>query len=162
VVLLQMAPEPAFGGSVSAAFELQPGSLFSPLWRLSLAHAQRRGVDESAGQANFAFTLPTLDVCPVRLGPRTFGVRPCAYGSLGLLEVWGTDVAQRENHARVYGAAGAALWLGFRVSEAFEIVADGRIGVPFRRDQFAFDDVVFYRTPTPGFSVGAGVAGGFP
>jgi len=55
-----------------------------------------------------------------------------------------------------------ATWLGLRVSEAFEIIADGRVGLPFWRDEFAFNDNVFFKTPTPGFSVGLGAAGGFP
>jgi hypothetical protein len=161
-VLLNMAPEPAWGGSASAALELNPGSTFSPFWRLSLSHAELRGVDEVVGKANFAYTLPTLDACPVRLGPRAFGIRPCAFASLGVLEVWGSDAPQKETHSRLYGAAGVALWLGWRVSEAFEIVADGRAGLPFRHDDYAFDNVVFYQTHTPAFSAGVGVAGGFP
>ena len=108
------------------------------------------------------FTLPTLDACPVRLGPRALGVRPCAFGSLGLLRAWGDAKLQSETHSRLYGAAGVALWLGWRVSEVFEIIADGRVGAPFRRDEFAFNRAVFFKTPTPGFSVGLGVAGGFP
>jgi len=161
-LLLEMTPEPALGGTVSAALELYPDTLLSPLFRLSLTHAQRRGVAERGGQASFAFTLPTLDACPVRLGPRALGLRPCAYGSLGLLEVWGDDTLQNETHSRLYGSAGLAAQVAWRVSEAFEIIADGRVGVPFRRDEFAFDDAVFFRTPTPGFSLGLGAAGGFP
>jgi hypothetical protein len=162
--LLNMAPEPAFGGAASAALELNPGQLLAPFLRLSLTHAQRRGLAAGAGDANFAFTLPTLDACPVRLGPRAFGVRPCVSGSVGLLRVWGSgaEATRLEDHLRVYGAAGAALWLGVRVSEAFEIIADGRALLPFWRDQFTFDDVVFYRTIAPAFSAGVGVAGGFP
>jgi len=161
-LLLEMAPAPVPGATASAAFELNPGHLASPLWRLSVTHAQRRGVAEPGGSASFAFTLPTLDACPVRLGPRALGVRPCAFGSLGLLRAWGDAKLQSETHSRLYGAAGVALWLGWRVSEVFEIIADGRVGAPFRRDEFAFNRAVFFKTPTPGFSVGLGVAGGFP
>jgi hypothetical protein len=161
-LLLEMAPAPVLGATASAAFELNPGRLASPLWRLSVTHAQRRGVAEPGGSASFAFTLPTLDACPVRLGPRALGVRPCAFGTLGLLRAWGDATLQNETHSRVYGAAGVALWLGWRVSEVFEIIADGRVGAPFRRDEFAFNRTAFFKTPTPGFSVGLGVAGGFP
>jgi len=161
-LLLEMAPEPAFGATASAAFEINPGNLLSPFWRLSVTHAQRRGMAERGGEASFAFTLPTLDACPVRFGPRVFGVRPCAYGSLGLLKFWGDGTPQDETHSRLYGSAGVAALLSLRISEAFEIIADGRVGLPFRRDEFAFDDDVFFKTPTPGFSLGLGAAGGFP
>jgi hypothetical protein len=161
-LLLQMAPEPAFGGTASAAFEINPGHVAAPFWRLSLTHAQRRGVAEPGGQASFAFTLPTLDLCPVRLGSRALGLRPCAYGSVGLLKVWGEGTPQDETHARWFGAAGLGAWLGWRVSEVFEIVGDARAGLPFRRDEFVLEHAVFFKTPTPGFSFGVGAAGGFP
>jgi hypothetical protein len=168
-LLLEMAPEPALGGTASAAFEINPGNLLSPFWRLSLTHAQRRDIAERGGLASFAFTLPTLDACPVRFGPRVFALRPCAYGSLGLLKVWGDGTLQNETHSRLYGAAGLAALLSVRISEAFEIIADARAGLPFYRDQFAFDrgsagdaGDVFFKTPTPGFSIGLGAAGGFP
>ena len=161
-LLLNMAPEVVPGGTVSAAFEINPGSWAAPFWRLSLTHAQRRGLEEAGGEAAFAFTLPTLDACPVRLGTRALGVRPCAFGSLGLLKVWGDGTPADETHSRLYGAAGVALWAGWRVSEIFEIIADGRVGLPFRHDQFALERQVFFTTPTPVFSAGVGVAGGFP
>jgi hypothetical protein len=160
--LLEMAPALAPGASASAAFEINPGGVAAPFWRLSVTHAQRRGIGEPGGKAAFAFTLSTLDACPVRLGPRAFGLRPCAFGSLGLLSVSGDGTLQNEAHSRLYGAAGLAAWLGWRVSEAFEIIADGRAGVPFRRDEFAFNRAVFFKTPTTGFSLGLGAAGGFP
>jgi hypothetical protein len=161
-VLARVAPELAPGGSLEGALELNPGRVVSPFFRLSVAHAQRRDVDGGVGLANFAFTLPTLDVCPVRIGTRTFAVRPCAYGSVGVLKVWGEDAFQRETHSRVFASAGGALWLGFRLSEAIEIIADARAVVPLRRNAFAFDDVVFWRTPTLGFSSVVGLAVGFP
>jgi hypothetical protein len=161
-LLLRMAPEPAFGATASASFEVNPGHVAAPFWRLSLTHAQRRGIAEPGGEASFAFTLPTLDLCPVRLGPRALGLRPCAYGSLGVLKVWGEGTPQNETHARLFGSAGLSAWLGWRVSEAFEIIADGRAGLPFRRDELALDNSIFFKTPTLGFSFGVGAAGGFP
>jgi hypothetical protein len=104
-----------------------------------------------------------LDICPVRFGPPLLGVRPCAFGSAGLVKVWGTGTPRNESHARFYGQAGAALLAALRVSKAFEIIADGRVGVPFVRDHYGFDDqVTFFTTPTPGFSASLGAAGGFP
>ncbi len=161
-LLFNQAPKLAPGASVAVALELRPGHVLSPLVRLSVVHAQRRDISEPGGSASFAFTLPTLDVCPVRLGPRAFGVRPCAYASVGLLKAWGSATAQTEAHARLSGAAGGALWVGWRVSEVFEIIADGRAGAATPRDRFGFDNRGFFTTPRVGFSAGLGVAGGFP
>ena len=83
-------------------------------------------------------------MCPVRFGPRELGLRPCAFASVGLLKVWGSEALHDETHARAYGAAGAAQRLGWRVSEVIEIIADGRVGAPFARDRFAFDGVPFF------------------
>jgi hypothetical protein len=161
-VLLEMAPEPAWGGTASAAFEINPGGLAAPFWRVSLTHAQSRNVTHKGATAGFAYTLPTLDVCPVRLGPRVLGVRPCAFGTVGLLKAWGEGTPRNGTYSRLYGAAGVAVWAGLRVSEAFEIIADGRVALPFRRDEFSLQREVFFKTPTPGFSIGLGAAGGFP
>ena len=161
-VLLETAPEPAFGGQASVMFELNPGEVLAPAWRLSVSHAQLRGVPESIGEANFAYTLPTLEVCPVRLGPQVFGIRPCGFASAGVVKVWGSEVFQEESHLRFFGSAGPSLLALVRVSKAIEIIADGRLGVAFKRDQFAFDGMPFFTTPALGFSSGLGVAGGFP
>lgn len=161
-LLVNQAPQVAPGGAAAVALEVNAGEVWSPFFRLSVVHAQRRNIQEPGGDANFAFTVPTLDVCPVRFGPRALGIRPCAFGSAGLLEVWGSAAARTESHARAIGAAGGAIWLGARVSEVFEITADGRVGAAFRRDRFGFDDRGFFTTPTLGFSAGLGVAGGFP
>ena len=47
-------------------------------------------------------------------------------------------------------------------ADRFIFIADARAGLPFRRDELAFDGDVFFKTPTPGFSFGIGAAGGFP
>jgi hypothetical protein len=160
--LFEASPEPAVGGSAAIAFEARPGEVWSPLLRLSLLHAQRRGLAQGSGDANFAFTLPALDVCPVRLGPRALAIRPCGFGSLGLLKVWGTEASAREEHRRASGSAGASLLLAVRLGKLLEIIADGRAGFAFFRDEFAFDRVVFFKTRPLLFSAGAGLAGGFP
>jgi hypothetical protein len=162
-LMVSLAPELAPGGSLEVALEVNPGKLWSPFFRLSVPHAQRRDVERGAFAASFAFTLPTLDVCPVRLGTRLWAVRPCAYASAGLLKVWGEGGSlEPEAHARLFASAGAALWTGLHISEVFEIIADARAMAPLRRDSFAFDDDVFWRTPALGFSSIVGVAGGFP
>lgn len=163
VLLIRMAPEPAPGGSAFIALESTSASIWAPLGRLSVLHAQRRGLDAGAGEASFAFTLPTVDICPVRFGPRRVGLRPCAFGSAGLLEVWGSAARGGESHSRFYGQAGGALLAAMRVSKAVEIIADGRVGLPFVKEAYGFDDgVPFFTTPTPGFSASLGAAGGFP
>jgi hypothetical protein len=162
VALFNQAPAIAPGAAAGVALELQPGRILSPFVRVSVLHAQRRHVAEAGGAASFAFTLPTLDFCPVRLGPRAVGVRPCLYGSLGMLEAWGSATAGGETHRRLTGSGGGALWLGVRVSEVFEIVLDGRLGALAPRDRFGFDGRGFFTTPALGFSAGLGVSGGFP
>jgi len=161
--LFRHAPGVALGGSATFAVEVNPGHALSPSFRLSVLHAERRGVTEPGGDASFAYTLPLLDVCPVRLGPRAFGLRPCAYGGVGVLHVWGSAASQEnEAHWRPSGSAGSALCASLRLSEAVEIIADGRAGVTFPRDQFGFNRKPFFSTPTLGFSASVGVAGGFP
>jgi hypothetical protein len=161
-LLFNSAPQLAVGGAASAAFEFNPGAVMAPFWRLSLLHAQRRNIEAAAGRAGFAFTLPTLDVCPVRLGPRPVGVRPCVYGSFGSLQVWGSHTAHDETHSTLYGEAGVALSGLVPLGDTFELVADARAGLPFWRDHFALDGASFFQTPWAAFSAGLGLAAGFP
>jgi hypothetical protein len=161
-VLLRIAPQPAFGGQASVMLELNPGHMLSPAWRLSVLHAQRRGVALGPGEANFAYTLPTIEACPLRLGPKVVGLRPCGFVSAGVLKAWGSRVSEEDGHLRFFGAAGAAALVRMRLGETLEIIADGRAGFAFKRDDFAFDGMPFFTTPALGFSSALGVAGGFP
>lgn len=161
-MLLRVAPEPTFGAQASVMLELNPGHVLSPAWRLSLSHTQVRGVSAGPGEGNFAYTLPTIEACPVRLGPKLLGIRPCGFVSLGTVKAWGIGVPEREEHLRFFGAGGPALLASLRVSKTIEIIADGRAGFAFERDHFAFDGMPFFTTPALGFSSALGVAGGFP
>ncbi|HYJ09440.1 MAG TPA: hypothetical protein VEX18_10535, partial [Polyangiaceae bacterium] len=161
-VLLRVAPEPAFGAQAAVLLELNPGHVLSPAWRLSVSHTRLGGVARGPGEANFAYTLPTIEACPVRLGPKAFGIRPCGFVTTGALSVWGSGVLEEEEHLRFFGAAGPALLFQVRLSKGIEIIADGRAGFAFKRDDFAFDSVPFFTTPALGFSSALGLAGGFP
>jgi hypothetical protein len=161
-VLLHVAPELTFGGQASAMLELNPDHVLSTAWRLSVSHTQLRGVSLGPGEANFAYTLPTIEACPVRLGSKVFGIRPCGFVSTGALKVWGSRVHDSEQHWRFFGAAGPALLVQVRISKGIEIIADGRAGFAIARDDFAFDGRPFFSTPALGVSSALGVAGGFP
>jgi hypothetical protein len=160
--LFEASPEPALGGSAAVAFEARPGQVWSPLVRFSLLHTERRGLAQRVGDANFAFTVPALELCPVRLGPTPLAVRPCAFGAIGLLKVWGSEAYEKEAHARPWGSAGASMLLAMRLSKVLEIIVDGRAGLALLRDEFAFDEVVFFKPRPLLFSAGVGLAGGFP
>lgn len=147
---------------MAVALELGQDRVLAPLLRLSLVHAQRRSIAEPGGEASFAYTLPTLDFCPLRLGPPVLGIRPCAYASFGVLEAWGSAAGSSHSRARPFGSAGGALWVGLRLSKVLEIVGDTRLGALFPRDRFGFDDRGFFTTPALGISASFGVAGGFP
>lgn len=162
VVLQGVAPALLPGGAVSVAFELNPGRTLAWFGRVSLAHAERRGVVEPGGNASFALTLPTLELCPLRFGPRAFGVRACGYGGLSWMKAWGEAALRGESHERLRGVVGLGLSASIRLSERLEIIVDGRAQLPLLRDAYALDDVVFYRTARLGFYGGAGLSGGFP
>jgi hypothetical protein len=162
VLLLRIAPEPAPGAQITAALEMNPGAMLSPFWRLAVLHSQRRGLAAPGGEANFAYTLPTIELCPVRFGPELLGIRPCGFASLGAVKAWGEGALRTEDHLRKFGAGGPSLLVSLRLSKALEIIVDERVGFAFWRDSYGFDDVVFFKTLTPGFSTGLGVAGGFP
>lgn len=162
IMVQGVAPALLPGGAISVALELASSRTIAWYARLSLGHAERRGLQEPGGNASFALTQPLLDLCPLRLGPRVLGVRPCAFGGFSWMKAWGEAVAESQPHERLRGVVGVGLSAQLRLSEAIEIIVDGRAGVPLVRDAYALDDVVFYRTARLGFSGGAGLVAGFP
>jgi hypothetical protein len=160
-LLVRFAPEPAFGGAAFAALELPERGWLAPALRVSLVHAQARGIAEPGGHANFAFSLAALDACPTRLRASALALRPCAFASAGVVEAWGRT-ARNETHVRFFGSAGALVWATARIGKTVEIVLDGRAAVPWVRDRYGFDGVSFFSTASPIFFAGLGVAAGFP
>lgn len=136
-LLAGAGPQPLLGAQLWVRGRWERSSPLSPELGLSIAYQRRDGFDEGAGQADFALTAATLDVCPVRLGSAAWHVQPCAAGALGRLESKG--------HATFFPGAAQRPWatLGGNVQlvarfDRLEIRGSLGVARPLVRDSFRF------------------------
>ena len=145
--VFQALPALAPGGTLFLDFGSGSQSWFAPLLRGAVSHWERRSLSEPAGNANFALTLGTLSVCPVRLGGSTVVFRPCAFASGGVLHAWGSSALDTHAHIREAWSWGGSALLLVKVAQALDIVGDVALGVPLIRERFAIDQAPFWTTP---------------
>jgi hypothetical protein len=149
-ILVGLAPNALIGGQAWFRARWERGSLWSPEVGVSFAHQRldrfnRRG----EGQADFALSSASLDVCPMRLGTEAIHIMPCAAGSLGRLQADGHDTYFPEGHTRPWATLGGNAQLVAR----FDIIElRGSFGVerPLVRDEFRFG----VRCPAAGCDAG--------
>jgi hypothetical protein len=173
--------EVGIGGEINAAFRALPasalgGTLFldvasgsrawlTPLVRLSVSHAQRRGLSDAAGsnfKANFALTLATLSGCPARIGVGILVFRPCLFASAGALRAWGSNSPIAQGRTRQYWVWGGSGLVLVRAAQSIEIVGDILLGANLIRDQFGFERAQSWKTPALYLSSGVGLRFVFP
>lgn len=136
-LLVGAAPEALIGAQLWARARWERGSAWSPELGLSIAHQRRDGFDDAAGQADFALTSTSLDVCPVRLGSAAWHVQPCVAGALGQLESEGRATFLPGRARRPWATLGGNIQLVARVA-VLEIRGSFGVARPFVRDAFHF------------------------
>jgi hypothetical protein len=118
---------------------------------------EQRAIPEGSGEANFAFTVGTLSLCPWRLGGAFLEVRPCAWASGGALRSWSSKTTNPQTHTSQYWAWGGSALAFMRLGEVVEIVADAGVGAPVLREHFVFEGKPFWETPALYLSTGLGL-----
>ena len=136
-VLVGAGPEALIGAQLWVRARWERGSALSPEIGLSVAHQRRDGYDDVAGQADFALTSASLDVCPVRLGSSAWHAQPCAAGALGRLESEGHATFFPGGAVRPWATLGGNVQLVAR-SSMLEIRGSFGVARPFVRDSFRF------------------------
>jgi hypothetical protein len=113
-------------------------SVWSPELVLSAQHQRFGGVARANGQADFALSVATLSLCPLRLGTAAFVLRPCASGALGRLEAEGHATFDALSRERPWRAVGGTLEGLARVGVVEFRAVLGAVA-PLSRDRFSFD-----------------------
>jgi hypothetical protein len=144
---LVWGPAPAVmpGLAAYAVFGIDRDALWSPALLLGFAHAQRTGLAEQGGTADFALDVITLDGCPVRTRQSVIEARTCVAGLLGRLAARGTETYLGATASRPFAAIGASGVVGVRLGSRFELVARVGAGYPLIRDSFEFAPDTFHR-----------------
>lgn len=145
--VFQLLPAAAFGASGFVDIGSSRQSWFAPLVRLTVSHLERRGIREPGFDANFALTLATLSVCPVKLDTGLFTLRPCGFASGGLLRGWGSNTSDARAGQSVFGAWGAAGALGLRLTPGVELALTLASAATLTRDAYVFQGAQVWSTP---------------
>ncbi len=125
-------PETGFGPSFAAHLQVSafPG----------------RTVEASGGDAHFRMLAGRLSLCPLAFRQGAFTLRPCAFGTWGVLEAKGTVTREPEEHTRPWGSVGGGLLAGVNATANIRIDVDAGLGTTLVRDAFQFEPDIFHRT----------------
>lgn len=135
-------------------------SPFAPALRLRFVRADT-GNDSSGGpNADFTWTLGTLDACPLAWPGNVdarFRLVPCARLEAGLLEAKGLDVTPARSYGRAWLAGGGAARASLRVVGGLFLEVEGGLVVPVFQDRFFVEPNTTLHVTAP--LVGSGGAG---
>jgi hypothetical protein len=135
---LGVAPQPLLGGALWISAGWARESVWSPELVLSASYQRLGGVARASGQADFALSVATLSLCPLRFGTAAFVLRPCASGTLGRLEVEGHATFDALSRQLPWRAVGGTLEGLARVGVVEFRAVLGAVA-PLSRDRFSFD-----------------------
>ena len=133
-----VAPQPLLGGALWISAGWARDSMWSPELVLSAQYQGLGGVARVSGQADFALSVATLSLCPLRLGTAAFVLRPCVSGALGRLEAEGHATFDARSFERPWRAVGGTLEGLARVGVVEFRAVLGAVA-PLSKDRFSFD-----------------------
>jgi hypothetical protein len=117
--------------------------------RAAFERATRENVPVTGGAARFAWTLGTVDVCPLRWKSSPFALIPCARVEAGKLDANGIGVVPVRSVARGWLALAGVGRLRWSVLRSLSVDLEGGLRAPLIRDRFMFEpDITVYRPPS--------------
>lgn len=113
----------------------------------------------AGARAMSAFQAGTLDVCPIRLGPSAFAVRPCAQALFGRSQVRSEGFAGARIDERLLAVVGVTARGEARIAGPVFGHLDLTLGVPLERATYFIGNSRLFETPamTLGIALGVGV-----
>jgi len=163
-VRLAHGPTPSLmpGVALAAGWERDTASIWS--WKLELiaAHHQRGGWGTSFGTVDFALDLVTLNVCPLRVGPRAVHARLCASSAAGRLAIDSRDNLTPRTASRPFVGVGGAALLTVAPHPRVELSASVEPQAALVRDTYSFTSNQVYEVPMLALFFGLGASITFP
>lgn len=160
--LTGVAPVSVAGVSAGAGVWWE-GELFAPMAKLVASHYPAITYPANGGDATFIVDTGRLVACPIRLGERAYGLRPCFAGLGGRIAARGSQTLQRQSHSVPVWAGGGALLAVVRPTATIVITGELALLVPGQRDGFRFaPDPEFHRVSKLLVNGGVGFGLEFP
>jgi hypothetical protein len=134
-----------------------------PAARLALRRAQAGGFQAEGGTAAFRITTAGLELCPTRLpAARSFGLRPCVFGEVGVLRATGSNTIEPRSVDHRWIGLGPSFRLEFVPVTGLVLEARVAAEFPAVRGRFLFAPEVFHEVDPVVLAAGLGVAARLP
>lgn len=156
------APRVMPGVAFRAFAAIDRASIWSPALRLTAAHAETSGIEETGGIASFSLDTLGLDVCPIRLGFEIVNLRGCAAGTAGRFAATGSFTYSPRSQARPFVGVGGSAIVGVAIGPHFELSGTFGAADALIRDAFEFSPQVFHRVSAMTLTVDLGLGLRFP
>lgn len=153
------APMDGFGLGTALGFG---DSLLAPQIRLAWLHFLGITYPADGGDAVFQLDAARFSVCPIRLGPSSYNVRPCAFGVGGRFTASGQDTENPQSHTRPLWLFGAALIGSSRPVSVLLITGEIGLSAPLSRDRFQFQPDQFHQVSSLVLTGGLGIGIEYP
>lgn len=144
-VVVGAAPEPMWGASIVGGVSSSRSSWWAPSLRVGVSYVLRGGMQEPAGVARFSLATVAVDLCPSQWLVGRFRGTVCGALEVGVLGAEGQDTYLPQQSRRLWLGAGPALGGDFRIAGPFWASSRFVGLLPFSRDEYRFDEDVFFR-----------------
>jgi hypothetical protein len=140
---------PAAALVVSATARVESGvvSGLSPAGRIGIAFTLPSEAAGQGAELAFAAQAGLLDLCPLRLGSRALGFRPCARVQVGRLQARSQGLSGARLENRVWGSAGLVLEASLELGLGTYVALEASAAAPLRRDEFFIGATSFFTVP---------------
>jgi hypothetical protein len=153
-----VTPEVMFGPRASVEATSPRRGVLGLSLRAAVARAARASMPVSGGEADFTWTIGTLDICPLRWEQGSLTLAPCARLEAGKLDGTGVNVMPVHDAPRGWLAVAALARLRWTFAPPLALEIEGGVRAPFIRDRFIFDpDTLVYQPPPLSALAGAGL-----
>lgn len=139
------------------------GDVFAPMVKLVGSHYPGVTYPANGGDATFRVDAARLLLCPIRLGVKSYGLRPCLAGLGGRILASGSRTLERQSHSVPLWSGGGALLAVVRPTATILLTGELALLGPMQRDAFRFaPDPEFHRVSKLIVSGGLGFGLEFP
>jgi hypothetical protein len=141
-----VGPTPLLGPDLALGiFAEQPG-VWSPAFILGAQYLVLEGYQAPAGVASFHQGRGTLEFCPSLVAAGAFSFRPCVGLGGGWVQSEGRETVEPGQATRPYVDTSLGTRLALGLGRQSAIVLNGYVAIPWIRDSYRFDELVFHRT----------------
>lgn len=153
-----VAPEPLLGPELSLSWASGQPGVWSPAVVVQAQYVLAEGIRQQTGVASFHQGRANVSLCPSAFAVGVLSGRPCLGVAGGWVESEGSEIDVPSQATRPFFDTNLAARVQVALGRQSAIILSGYLGIPWIRDSYRFDSIVFHRTAavTGGLSLSIG------